>query len=468
MEFPMQKKKHNLPWARLSLIFIILISGIFFPNRTEAKEISVELVWNFGQAGWAEIRVQSGSYQLSSPGNKDIALAPGELLQFGWGGWTPVWQAGGKGYQIFRGTEVELKMQEKGSFLLCTPDGKKAEYRGGLKVAWIGDHWRLTNNIDLEDYLKGVVPMEMENGWAAQGLEALKAQSIAARTYAVSHTQGGAVITDSPDHDQAYGGKKSEGDATAAVEATKGEVLVDEVSNQPVDALYSAHNGGFSETAENVWGKEDTHYTAHPDPFSEGIGGAADQWSFQISAIALGQRFGLDVINKIELERYPSGRVKKVRMTDRYGQELILSGRKFVQKFYPFGEQITSSAFLGSLFNVEFKSTGEGTGKNTQDSAKLNSPESDPQGFAKLQFEHLLHAVPQKQAGPLLGKIVSTGQDTQQVAQPYGLYKFSGRGWGHGVGMSQWGAYNMAQQGYTYRQILDFYYSHTKVRKISN
>ena len=83
--------------------------------------------------------------------------------------------------------------------------------------------------MDSEDYLKGVVPIEMSNEWANGGIEALKAQAVAARTYLVKHTENGKkAITDSPDIDQAYAGMIVEGEASAAVEATRDEILVDD------------------------------------------------------------------------------------------------------------------------------------------------------------------------------------------------------------------------------------------------
>jgi stage II sporulation protein D len=51
------------------------------------------------------------------------------------------------------------------------------------------------------------------------------------------------------------------------------------------------------------------------------------------------------------------------------------------------------------------------------------------------------------------------------VANPYPVYIFNGSGWGHGVGMSQWGAYGMAKQGYSYREILNYYYSNVQIEQ---
>ena len=71
----------------------------------------------------------------------------------------------------------------------------------------------------------------------------------------------------------------------------------------------------------------------------------------------------------------------------------------------------------------------------------------------------------QKEQGPLLSKILSSSLGTSTDSQPFGVFIFEGRGWGHGVGMSQWGAYHMAQIGYSYKEILSFYYKNTLVHQ---
>ena len=287
----------------------------------------------------------------------------------------------------------------------------------------------------------------MNNAWAKDGLEGLKAQAIAARTFMVKNLQTSKRLTDSPDIDQAYAGKAVEGSATAAVEATTGQILVDQKSLKPIDAFYSAHNGGYSEAAENVWLNKDNHYSAHPDQFSRGVGGATDQWRFIASAQAIGKSFGLGPVKQIELEKFPSGRVKGVKLVDNTEKTLAVTGRAFVKAFYPFGQPISKYAFLGSLFEVSYLPT---------DKLQEFLP-----GMLKFRYP----VKEQDLRGPLLAKIISSSQGTSLALQPYGVFIFSGRGWGHGVGMSQWGAYHMAQLGYGYADILAFYYDNVVLVK---
>lgn len=439
---------YRLPFLCTALLFLVL----FQAAACQAKEISVELVWKYGQAGWVEIKVEEGDYRLIV--DRTILKFPeGSCLQVGWGGWTPVLRINQAEFQVFKGSVLEIKGIESGSLSVKTPEKEAAVYRGDLFLSWQSDHWQLINRLDSEDYLKGVVPMEMSNTWAnGGGLEALKAQAVAARTFLIKHTNNGVkAITDSPDIDQAYAGKHVEGEASAAVEATCGEILVDEQSRQPIEALYSSHSGGYTEDAKNVWGNSDNNNLSHPDPYSEAVGGAANHWRFIISAPVLGSAFGLGPVQNIELDKFPSGRVKSVRMEDCFGLSKTIEGRTFVKQFYPYGQPIHKFALLGNFFEVQKIATGQGSFRESG---------------RELGLIPLPGASEKEQGGPLLSKILSSSLGPSPDSQPFGVFVFNGRGWGHGVGMSQWGAYYMSQLGYNYKDILAFYYNNSLISKI--
>ncbi|MHB8126292.1 MAG: SpoIID/LytB domain-containing protein [Desulfitobacteriaceae bacterium] len=439
--------KHlRLPVNRIAILIGIVVVNLLITSQCMAKEVAVELVWKFGQVGWLNISIEKGLYEIETE-TFTGKLPVGSSLQMGWGGWAPVLRFNHEDFQILRGSTLKLTEISDGNLKISSIQGEQASYRGGLSLTWLGDRWKLINNLEEEDYLKGVVPIEMSNAWAKDGLEALKAQAIAARTFMVKSTQTKKKLTDSPDIDQAYAGKAVEGLATTAVEATTGQILVDEKNLKPIDAFYSSHNGGYSEAAENVWGNMDKHYSAHPDQFSRGVGGAADQWRFIASAQTIGKSFGLGPITHLELDKFPSGRVKMVKLVDASEKTKTVSAREFVKAFYPFGQPINKFAFLGSFFKVSYIPT---------DNLKEFSP-----SLLKLPYP----LKEQDLRGPLLGKVISSSQGTSQIVQPFGVYIFSGHGWGHGVGMSQWGAYHMAQLGYAYSDILSFYYDNVLLVK---
>ncbi len=101
-------------------------------------------------------------------------------------------------------------------------------YRGALGVALEGDQMRTVDQVDTEDYLRGVVPTEMSANWADQGgVEALRAQAIAARTYALSETRYAYAQTCDTQDCQAYSGTdKEDARSDAAVRDTAGQVLL--------------------------------------------------------------------------------------------------------------------------------------------------------------------------------------------------------------------------------------------------
>ena len=157
--------------------------------------------------------------------------------------------------------QVIIKTKTPG--FLCS---KRAWYRGDFIITNWGSGATLINNLPLEDYLKGVVPSEMPSRW---NQEALKAQAIAARSYAVAtknagkHASQGFDLVDST-ADQAYGGASAEKTSTTkAVEDTKGIVLIQDKKVLPT--YYHASSGGQTK----VWGSNSSFLQSVPS-FDEG------------------------------------------------------------------------------------------------------------------------------------------------------------------------------------------------------
>jgi stage II sporulation protein D len=130
---------------------------------------------------------------------------------------------------------------------------KSRWYRGHLIVQNKNGKLTVINDVELEDYIKGVVPSEMSPSWHE---EALKAQAIAARSYALANigkrSALGFDLFDTPD-DQAYRGASAETAKTNnLVDSTKGIVLTHDM--KVVNAYYSASAGGQSLNSKDVWG----------------------------------------------------------------------------------------------------------------------------------------------------------------------------------------------------------------------
>lgn len=273
-------------------------------------------------------------------------------------------------------------------------DGKP--YRGSFRVLVKNNSKvQAINYIGLEKYLYGVVPREMSPGWKE---DALKAQAVAARTYALYIKE---KSKDKPydlvatTASQVYGGYGAEDTATTrAVDATRGEVMTHE--GRLVIAYFHANSGGFTESAKNVWVADLPYLRGIPDPYSENIPGG--EWELSLSYDAI-----RDMLNQYGLKIGAISEISPVQISPsgRPVSMLVLSGRgKTVLKSNDFRLKIGAMKLKSTLFRLQ----------QSRDGLQIN-----------------------------------------------------GRGFGHGVGMSQWGAYRMAQAGYSYKDILKHYYKDVRV-----
>lgn len=155
----------------------------------------------------------------------------------------------GKFYQIYS-DNIVIKPPE-GGFI----NAKRKWYRGFLIIQNRNQKLTVINNVGLEDYIRGVVPAEMPSSWE---LEALKAQAIAARSYALANlgkrASLGYDLKDTPE-DQAYGGASAETAKTnSAVQETDSLVLT--YNYKVIPAYYSASAGGQTVNAKQAWGSD--------------------------------------------------------------------------------------------------------------------------------------------------------------------------------------------------------------------
>lgn len=146
---------------------------------------------------------------------------------------------------------------------------KRRWYRGDFIVENRNGKLLVVNDVKLEDYILGVVPAEMPSKW---NQEALKAQAIAARSYAIANrgkrANHGYDLKDTPE-DQAYGGASVETYSTnLAVSETKGVVIT--YNSKVIPAYYSASAGGHTKNSGDVWNKDLPFLKAVPS-FDEGV-----------------------------------------------------------------------------------------------------------------------------------------------------------------------------------------------------
>ena len=273
-------------------------------------------------------------------------------------------------------------------------------FRGSIKIYSDSKRLCAINNIQVEDYLYGVVPGEMPHGWAQ---EALMAQAVAARTYALyikSKRGDKNYDVESTTASQVYSGFDAEKTASnRAVDLTRNRVIT--YDGKLIIAYFHARSGGYTEDSKNVWSADLPYLKGISDKFSKNI--QESSWDYFLSYNTMRSRlnkYGLNIgaISVLNAEgKSRSGRVMKVRVVSDNGTS-ILKSNDFRIKVGP----------------TNLKST-------------------------------LLQVIPHDN-GVL----------------------FKGKGYGHGVGMSQWGANRMAQTGFGYQDILKHYYHNVQIVSIKS
>jgi stage II sporulation protein D len=213
-----------------------------------------------------------------------------------------------------------------GFFSIALPGNpiKWHRYRGAISLAVSAGHLRITNDIPLEEYLVGVLKPEIG---ASAPLEALKAQAIAARTYAVrniGHLASESADLDDTTRTQSYLGVDGETSAIrAAVQATAGLVMT--YQGQPIEALYSTDCGGM--TAQGGPGEPYLQPVDDPDC------AAKPAWTKTYSRAQLqatlqkSPQTAVDGLTSLSIESTDaSGRAAKVLITGEDGQSKKVTG----------------------------------------------------------------------------------------------------------------------------------------------
>lgn len=252
----------------------------------------------------------------------------------------------------------------------------------------------LINELELEDYLLSVVPSEMPSSWP---IEALKAQAITARSYALAnagkHASEGFDVKSTVD-DQAYTGVSAENPrSNLAVHETRGLVLTHE--GKVISAFFHSASGGHTELSENVWYKPLPYLRAVADYDDESPHFAWTRTTAVDAAEAALAKAGKPIGALLSVTPVARGLSPRVRW-------LLISGTD--------GSAFISGEEARRIFGLP--------------SASFN---------------------------------VGTLQDA---------YVFAGRGYGHGLGMSQWGAKRLAESGYTAEEILSYYFKDVTVNQI--
>ena len=293
-------------------------------------------------------------------------------------------------------------------------------YRGSVLLRPGEDGVTAVNLLDLETYLLGVVPLEIGAGRPAEELEAVKAQAVAARTYAVRHMGRRdelgfdfyATVMD-----QVYGGAGAE-DPTAsrAVRETRGEIITYE--GEPIEAYYHSTCGGRTAALEEVWPGE-------PRPYLQSVSDRkpAGGWYCETS--------------------------NRFRWTEEWDEDTLEAAltRGLNQRGVASGEvtRVESMEILGRTPSGRAEAlrirTNLGDHRISADSIRwVLRPEPD----------RILNST-------------AIAIETEEEGGTVTHARVNGAGWGHGIGMCQIGALGRARAGHDYRDILTTYYPGTRI-----
>ncbi|MCZ8514610.1 SpoIID/LytB domain-containing protein [Paenibacillus filicis] len=394
-------------------------------------------------------------------------------------------------------------------------------YRGGIELSTLGGKLAVVNELPFEQYLVSVLGSELSKEWP---MEALKAQAVAARTFALKQSASKYTIAQVTDTtlDQAYKGIAVEfPQALQAVQATEGEVLTNKGSL--IDPLFYSNAGGVTADSAEVWGNDVPYLKSIASP-DDGAAAGKKLWyrivlpngntGFIHSDYArdTGQKnpaglpyyestgTGIAVRSAPYVDNAANPALFKVDIGDRF----VVIGRETESNAYswyrgPFDaaklkDKITASlpgALPGGLDSLEVTKRGPSgrvlelkAGGQPLKTAYPDSLRSLLGGLPSTRFEiedtgrytilgadgttrsqsagspavyvTAAGATPGPQGGGAQYVLDGSGQVRQVTKTPQ--FIFRGKGNGHGVGMSQWGAKGYAELGYDYKKILLTYY----------
>ena len=355
-------------------------------------------------------------------------------------------------------------------------------YRGSLRLVTDRTGFSVVNVIDVESYLRGVLKIEVNPAWP---MEALKAQAVIARTYALR--QAGRHGKDGFDlcattHCQAYRGMSAEDPKTdRAVEETRGIVVF--YGSQLAQTFYFADGAGWTADVSTVWGGGVPYLNCRPEPVSYET--PHSRWKATLSQEAMQKTMkALKVPVGTVLEVRPSEKDRGNRVTQ---LEVRGTERTVSVKGHAFRMAAGSNVIRSTLFDIA-PAQGQVPVNLPALQAAIPSPlqaqparaGEDPlvtltrQGaFSSAELmDMLLH--PEKRdeyikkaggkptpANPPRTLPFPPAPVVYRTENAPALFEFNGKGWGHGVGLSQWGAKALSEQGWDYKSIISHYYPGT-------
>lgn len=347
-------------------------------------------------------------------------------------------------------------------------DGEKAQtwfrgyyYYGDFQYSRLdGGDLTVVNFVNIEDYVKGVIPYEMSASWP---LEALKAQALCARTYAAGlingHRSYGFDLCDTSCCQVYYGNNRATAHSDQAVDETAGQYVT--YNGQLCDTYYHSSDGGATENSENVWVSALPYLRGVVDPHEALVNTGYSSWTStytreEITAILRSKGYNCADIVSVTPTYTEMGNIYSITFTD-------TNDRNWTFSKSAAGSILHSPSYGKYTYSQRFTIVSSGTddgGDGSDSSIYVNGPSATLSG--SLNDAYAIGG--DGSISQITGSTVITGSGTEEIGggstgQEGDTYIVSGSGWGHNVGMSQYGAYSMALQGYSHEDIIKFYFT---------
>ena len=328
-------------------------------------------------------------------------------------------------------------------------------YRGRLQFLVRRGQVQVVNHLGVETYLASVVGSEMPHRWP---LPALQAQAVAARTYALRQLgKAGDFDVKASVSSQVYRGVESETPSTIeAVQSTRSLVLVH--AGRMINAVFHSSSGGATEPSGEVWRNQLPYLVSVADHDQHS---PAHRWNKRFDDDALRELFReTGGVKRLQvLKTSSTGRVRTARVQGPRGS-LVLTGRELRQRLGLKSTMVQFELINGSTESlIASAETAHQAAPPLiglwQDSASAPDTSSSTSG-------RLASLLPPPPLPPLNPSAFNQPRPHLRVGEI--VLEARGQGFGHGVGMSQWGAHGLALQGADFRQILLHYYRGAEIR----
>ena len=470
---------------RTIILFMTTIL-LMIPINSFAATITVGLKYGSSAAFSYTLTSDKGFYVGTMDGEEFEPLLPISA-------YTSISLISANGIVNLYGADGNLLMQDFGDHIIASIDYdsggtvyvENRPYRGGFIVSVNSSGtMNLINVLALDEYVYGVLNAEMNH---SNPLEALKAQAVTARSFATAnldrHAQYGFDLCAST-HCQVYGGYDAEYTETnLAADETAGLCIYSE--GKPVSAYYFKNSGGYTQNAEDVWGGRLSYLKAVEDPYSP-----VYKWNASFTFDELKSRLdssgnGIGTITRVEIvSRNDSGAVKMLRFVGTSGSaefsgEAVRSllGTSVIRStHFSFAGYQTETGSIGNTGSTLWTSMLQKISILGIDAAaavkegETVSVIGESGGIVQKKTSGLFFTDGNKtgkigESGDNSGKENGNTQlDTTVEYVTQSPVMFTGLGYGHGVGMPQDSAIEMAKQGFTFDKILEYYYTGIQIQ----